>query len=204
MAKKTDTTAEPVVVEERVLSEIHALLDKGTTPLMVEKLIEGPVIGIEDLSFEVARGEFVKPEQLDASLLGVVMEAEADPEYMLLDAAAKDQASELAEQKVFFDALSKAEKNRLLVEQFDWTVQELDVSTSESLRPRFVTRAIETEAKIAEFDSPLAKWQARGKEREAQMRDAIRMNRETLAALKYAQTATTPAPAPATTSTGGN
>ena len=130
-------------------------------------------------------------------------QAMAAPE-VLLDAAARDQASELAEQKVFFDALSKAEKNRLLVEQFDWTVQELDVSTSESLRPRFVTRAIETEAKIEAFDTPLAKWQARGKEREAQMRDAIRMNRETLAALKYAATATTPAPAPTTTSTGGN
>ena len=131
-------------------------------------------------------------------------QAMAAPETVL-DAAARDQASELAEQKAFFDKLSAAEKNRLLEEQFNWTVQELDRATTESLRPRFVVRSIETEAKIAEFDKPLALWQARGKEREAQIRDAIRMNRETLAALRYAAIGTTPAPAPATTTatTGG-
>jgi hypothetical protein len=58
--------------------------------------LAGPTSPVRDKSWTTspevahrfARGEFVKPEQLDASLLGVVMEAEADPEYMLLDAAA--------------------------------------------------------------------------------------------------------------------
>lgn len=56
MAKKTVT--EPVVVEEKVLSEIHTLLDKGTTPLSVEKLIEGPVIGIEKAAVYIDLGPY--------------------------------------------------------------------------------------------------------------------------------------------------
>ncbi len=54
MAKK----AEQAVVEEKVLSEIHTLLDKGTTPLQVDKLIEGPVIGIEKASVYIDLGPY--------------------------------------------------------------------------------------------------------------------------------------------------
>ena len=39
-------------------SEIHTLLDKGTTPLMAEKLIEGPVIGIEKAAIYIDLGPY--------------------------------------------------------------------------------------------------------------------------------------------------
>ncbi len=58
--------------------------------------LAGPTSPVRDKSWTTrpevadrfARGEFVKPEQIDTSLLGVVLEADADPEYMLLDAEA--------------------------------------------------------------------------------------------------------------------
>ena len=46
------------VVEEKVLSEIHTLLDKGSTPLMADKLVEGPVIGIEKASVYIDLGPY--------------------------------------------------------------------------------------------------------------------------------------------------
>ena len=48
-----ETTTEP-----KELSEIHALLDKGMTPLMAEKLIEGPVIGIQKASVYIDLGQY--------------------------------------------------------------------------------------------------------------------------------------------------
>lgn len=53
---KKDKVAE--VVEEKVLSEIHTLLDKGSTPLMADKLVEGPVIGIEKASVYIDLGPY--------------------------------------------------------------------------------------------------------------------------------------------------
>jgi len=50
----TDTTVE----KTETMSEIHTLLDKGTTPLVVEKLIEGPVIGIEKASVYIDLGPY--------------------------------------------------------------------------------------------------------------------------------------------------
>lgn len=46
------------VVEEKVLSEIHTLLDKGSTPLTIDKLVEGPVIGIEKASVYIDLGPY--------------------------------------------------------------------------------------------------------------------------------------------------
>lgn len=43
---------------EKVQSEIHTLLDKGSTPLVADKLIEGPVIGIEKAAIYIDLGPY--------------------------------------------------------------------------------------------------------------------------------------------------
>ncbi len=53
---KKDTVVE--IVEEKVLSEIHTILDKGSAPLVAEKLVEGPVIGIEKASVYIDLGPY--------------------------------------------------------------------------------------------------------------------------------------------------
>ena len=53
--KKTDT---PAVVEERVFTELEAMLDKAASPIVADKLIEGPVIGIEKASVYIDLGPY--------------------------------------------------------------------------------------------------------------------------------------------------
>lgn len=122
----------------------------------------------------------------------------------LNDSNARDEASARAELDAYFGKLSAGERTRLFGEQYDWTLQEAaKTSDTLKLRDRFITRAGETEASIAAFDKPFATWHARSVQREKNSRDAITMSNETLAALRYAATATLPVPTPAPTPIGG-
>jgi small subunit ribosomal protein S1 len=138
MAKKT-VAAEPVVVEERILSEIHALLDKGTTPLAVEKLIEGPVIGIEKASVYIDLGpygtgiiygreyrnarEIIKKMNIGDVVKAKIVETENEDGYVELSLKEAKQAliwseaeKAIKERAIFDLAVKDANKGGLIIE----------------------------------------------------------------------------------------
>lgn len=101
---------------------------------------------------------------------------------------AEDQESETAEQAVFFAGLKSERRTELFGEMFDAVASDLaETSDTVTLRPEFIAYGFEVEGKIREFDSPLDKWQARGKARADLAREVAGNNDKTLAALKAAQ-----------------
>ena len=130
----------PVVeVEERVLSEIHTLLDKGTTPLSAEKLIEGPVIGIEKTAVYVDLGpygtgviygrefrnarEIIKKMNIGDIVKAKIIETENDDGYVELSLKEAKQAliwseaeKAIKEHSIFEVAVKDANKGGLIIE----------------------------------------------------------------------------------------
>lgn len=111
-----------------------------------------------------------------------------DANSVLVLEIAKDQEIETEEQGVFFAGLKSVRRSELFGEMFDAVAADLSETTDTlALRPEFIAYGFEVEGKIRAFDSPLDRWQARGKARAALAREAAKNSADTLAALKAAQ-----------------
>ena len=130
----------PVVeVEEKILSEIHQMLDKGVGPLTVEKLVEGPVLGIEKASVYIDLGQFgtgiiygreyrnareiIKKMNIGDIVKAKIVDAENEDGYVELSLKEAKQAliwseaeKAIKEHSVFDLAVKDANKGGLIIE----------------------------------------------------------------------------------------
>ncbi len=137
--KKSDTAVIEPIVEERILSEVHTMLDKGTAPLSAEKLIEGPVIGIEKAAVYIDLGvygtgviygreyrnarEIIKKMNIGDVVKAKIVETENDDGYVELSLKEAKQAliwneaeKAIKDHMIFELAVKDANKGGLIIE----------------------------------------------------------------------------------------